>query len=165
MKTASDIKRILPLAVLAVAGILFLASLARAAQARGKIADLGRREAENLRLAAEIGPEHAALAEYKAFVASLPLAELRRISIAAFIPKELTPRYMEENTVPAESYGLYKTSATLKWSSISGDDLARAVESAGASQPPFRLESVALSKAAGAGGNLAAEAVFIAYTK
>ena len=156
-------------AIAAVMAAAWAASLAFTFYARAKCERLAEQNEMNLRFAEELAPERAALSEYRLFIVSLPLSGQSKPSITAAITasaaQDAAPKQLDERAVTAEWYGLRKNIASAKWAAISGETLGRAIESADALSPPFRLESITLTKPAANADTLAVEAEFIAYTR
>ena len=148
-----------------VAAILWALSLNYAIGARGKIARLAEKDAENRRLTEQLAPTRAVVSAHKAFVASLPISETRRASIKAYIPENQQPRFLEESPIQSDRHGLQKSISTLRWPSLNAEAFAEIITAVGKATPPFRLDSVAFTKAPGNTDALAIEAVFTAYAK
>ena len=140
--------------IAAAAAALWIASLAFALHVRAGSARLAEKTAANRALVAELGLCHEAVATHLDFIASVPKAQP---SMAALVPGVV------ENTVQFGQYGLRRTSAGAKWASVGADEFSRIVESAGKLSPPFRPESVTISKASDSAANLSVEAQFTAY--
>ena len=162
-------------AIAAVMAAVWAASLAITFYARAKCERLVELSETNLNFAEELAPERAALSEYRTFLEPLILSERRQPSIAAALTtttaQDAAPKLLDESVVSAQWHGLRKSSASVKWTAISGETLGRVIESADALSPPFRLEAISLTKPAANNANaaaadtLAVEAVFIAYSR
>jgi hypothetical protein len=165
--TGKNDKNSITTAAAAAAITAWVAAAAFLFFARSESGRLAEFAEKNLGFAEMIAPERAAVFAEQEFIAALPsLAGAHAPSIAEVFPQEAMSRLeIEESVSTADRRGLRKITATVKWSAINGEALGRALESASAAAPSFRLESISISKPAANSSALAVDAVFFAHVK